>query len=239
PDGRTIGLASVAPLAISPTLYATLPFDVNRDLTYISGLWQLPNLLVVTNELPVRSVPELIAFLKANPGRFAYASAGAGTSLHIAGAMFATMAGVDITHVPYRGGTGVQMDLVAGRVHMMFDNIPAASALARDGRVRALAVTSAEPSPLMPEIPTMASFLAGFEITSWGGVIGPAGLAPALVTRIAELAKQAVESPEVAGRFRENGATVWPAGPEALAAFRAANERAFAPIIRASGARVE
>ncbi len=239
PDGRTIGLASVAPLAISPSLYASLPFDVNRDLTYIAGLWHLPNLLVVTNDLPVRTVPELIALLKANPGKYTYASAGAGTSLHIAGAMFATMAGVDITHVPYRGGTGVQMDLVAGRVHMMFDNIPSASVLAKDGRVRALAVTGAERSALMPEIPPMKDFLPGFEITSWGGVIGPAGLPPALVGRIAALAKQALQSEEVLRRYAEAGASPWPAGPEELASFRAANERAFAPIIKASGARVD
>jgi len=239
PDGRTIGLASVAPLAISPTLYRSLPFDVTKDFSYISGMYQLPNLLVVPMELPVRSVPELIALLRANPGKYTYASAGAGTTLHIAGAMFASMAGLDIAHAPYRGGTGVQMDLIAGRVQLMFDNFPSAIAHVRAGWLRGLAVTGAERSPIAPELPTMAEFLPGFEITSWGGVMAPAGLSPALVARIAGLSRTALADPTLVARFRENGATPWPLGPEELGAFRAANERAFAPVIRASGAVVE
>ncbi len=239
PDGATIGLASVAPLSISPTLYATLPFDVTKDFSYIAGMYQLPNLLVVPMDLPVRNVPELIALLKANPGKYSYASAGAGTTLHLSGAMFANMAGVDISHVPYRGGTGVQMDLIAGRVHLMFDNIPSALAHAREGRLRALAVTGATRSPLAPEIPTMAEFLPGFEVTSWGGVLAPAGLPAAMVLRMAALSRQALEAPDLVARLRENGAAPWTAGPEELASFRAANERAFAPLIRASGARVD
>ncbi|MCB4820556.1 Bug family tripartite tricarboxylate transporter substrate binding protein [Roseicella aerolata] len=239
PDGRTIGLASVAPLAIGPTLYRRLPFDVNKDFTYLGGLWQLPNLLVVNNEVPAKTVPELIALVKANPGRFSYASSGSGTTVHLSGAMFATMAGLDMVHVPYRGGAPAHIDLLGGRVHMIFDNIPQGLQSAREGKVRALAVTSTERSPQAPEIPTMAEFLPGFEINSWGGVMGPAGLAPPMVQRIAALTRQALESPEVVARFRDNGATIWPASPEELASFRAANERAFAPIIRASGAQVE
>ncbi|MBR0671579.1 Bug family tripartite tricarboxylate transporter substrate binding protein [Neoroseomonas soli] len=238
-DGTTIGLASVAPLAISPTLYARLPFDVNKDLAYICGLWQLPNMLVVNNDVPARTVPELIELCRRNPGRYSFASSGSGTTVHLSGEMFKQLAGIDILHVPYRGGAPANVDLLAGRVHMMFDNIPQALAHHRDGKMRALAVTGAERSPQAPEIPTMAEFLPGFEITSWGGVCGPAGIPPAIVARIAELGRQAMESPDVRRRFEENGAAVWWTTPEGLADFRRDNEARFAPLIRASGARVE
>ena len=239
PDGNTIGLASVAPLSIAPTLYGSLPFSPAKDFTYISGLWQLPNLLVVNNDVPARTVPELIRLLKENPGKYAYASSGAGTTVHLSGEMFKSMAGLDMLHVPYRGGAPAHVDLLGGRVHMIFDNIPQGLASAREGKVRALAITGSERSPQAPEIPTMAEFLPGFEITSWGAVIGPAGMAPAVVERISALSKRALEDPELVARFRENGATPWWTTPAGLAEFRAANEVAFAPLIRASGARVD
>jgi tripartite-type tricarboxylate transporter receptor subunit TctC len=239
PDGNTIGLASVAPLSIGPTLYARLPFNPARDFSYVSGLWQLPNLLVVNNDVPARSVPELIALLRANPGRFAYASSGSGTTVHISGEMFKTMAGVDMLHVPYRGAAPAHVDIQGGRVHMIFDNIPQGLALHREGKVRALAVTGAQRSPVAPEIPTMAEFLPGFEINSWGGVMGPAGMPPAIVNRLNALTKQSLETDDLKRRFLENGATPWYTTPEELATYRAANEAALAPIIRASGARVD
>jgi tripartite-type tricarboxylate transporter receptor subunit TctC len=239
PDGRTIGLASVAPLAIGPTLYRRLPFDATKDFAYVSGLWPLPNLLTIHPDVPARTVPELIALVKANPGRYSYASSGSGTTVHISGAMFAAMAGLDLLHVPYRGGAPAHVDLQAGRVHMMFDNIPQGLALAREGKLRALAVTGSERSPVAPELPTMSEFLPGFYITSWGGVMGPAGLPEAVVRRLSELTRRSLEAPDLVARYRENGATPWFTTPEELARFRAANEAAFAPIIRASGAVVD
>jgi tripartite-type tricarboxylate transporter receptor subunit TctC len=239
PDGRTIGLASVAALAISPTLYKKLPFDVTQDFTYIGGLWQLPNLLVVNNAVPARTVPELIAYAKANPGKLSYASSGSGTTVHLSGAMFAAMAGLDLIHVPYRGGAPAHVDLLAGRVDMIFDNIPQALQEAREGRVRALAVTGAKRSPQAPEIPAMNEFLPGFEITSWGGVMGPAGIPPMIAQRIEALTLQALRDPGLAARYAENGAEVWPVDAAGLQRFRAENEAAFAPLIRASGAQVD
>lgn len=239
PDGNTIGLASVSSLAISPTLYRRLPFDVNRDFSYISGLWQLPNMLVVNKDVPANTVPELIALCRANPGRYTFASSGSGTSVHLSGEMFKSLANIDIVHVPYRGGAPAHIDLLAGRVHMIFDNIPQGLQSLREGKVKALAVTSARRAPQAPEIPTMAEFLPGFEITSWGGVSGPAGMNPAIVQRINELAKQAVEHPDVRRRFEENGAAVWWTTPQGLADFRRENEQRFAPLIRASGAQVD
>lgn len=239
PDGRTIGLGSVAPLAIGPSLYKRLPFDAVNDFSHIGGLWQLPNLLVVNNAVPARTVPELIALVKARPGQFTYASSGSGTTVHLSGAMFASMAGLEMVHVPYRGGAPAHVDLLAGRVHMIFDNIPQALAEAKEGRVRALAVTGARRSPQAPEIPAMAEFLPGFEITSWGSVAAPAGLPGWMVERIGALTRQALATPELKGRFEENGATTWPIGSAELLAFRAANEAAFAPVIRAAGAQVD
>ena len=239
PDGHTIGLASVSSLAIAPTLYARLPYDPERDFSYICGLWQLPNLLFVRLDVPARSVPELIALCRADPGRYSFASSGAGTTLHIAGEMFKHMAGVDVLHVPYRGGAHAYNDLLGGRVDMIFGNIPEALRLSREGQVRPLAVTGAARSPQAPEVPAMAEFLPGYEINSWGGVLGPAGIPPAIVGRIAAAGREAVEGAEVRRQFEEKGASVWWTTPEGLAGFRRENEARFAPLVRASGARVE
>jgi tripartite-type tricarboxylate transporter receptor subunit TctC len=239
PDGYTIGLGGIASHAISPTLYARMPFDAQRDFSFVTGLWQLPNLLVVNNDIPARSVPELIALLKANPGKYSYGSAGAGTTLHIAGALFCAMAGVDMTHVPYRGSAAAYPDIIAGRVHMIFDNIPGALAQAKEGRVRALGVTSARRSPVVPDTPSIAETLSGYDMSSWTCICGPAGMPPAIVQRMSTLARRALESEDLKRQYLEQGATAWWTTPEQIADFRAAEERRLAPIIRASGARVE
>ena len=239
PDGYTIGLGGIASHAISPTLYARMPFDAQKDFTFVSAMWRLPNLLVVNNDIPARSVPELIAFLKANPGKYSYASAGAGTTLHIAGAMFCSMAGVDMTHVPYRGSAAAYPDIIAGRVHMIFDNIPGALAQARENRVRALGVTSEQRSPVVPDTPSIAETLPGYDMASWTCICAPAGLPPAIVQRMSALSRRALESEDLKRQYLEQGATAWWTTPEQIADFRAAEERRLAPIIRASGARVE
>ena len=239
PDGYTIGLASIAAHAIAPTLYASLPFNAAKDFTFVSGLWQLPNLLVVNNDLPARSVPELIALLKANPGKYAYGSSGMGTTPHLSGEMLKQMVGTDILHVPYRGGAPALLDLLGGRVQLIMDNIPGLLPTAREGRIRALAVTGPQRSPAAPEIPTMSEFLPGFEITSWGAVCGPAGIPAPAVARHSAFAKQALEHPDLVRSFRELGAAPWWTTPEDLTAFRAREEARLAPLIRASGARVD
>ena len=239
PDGYTVGLGSIAPHAIAPTLYASLPFDAARDFTFVSGLWQLPNLLVVNNDLPARSVPELVVLLKANPGKYAYGSSGIGTTPHLSGEMLKQMVGADILHVPYRGGAPALLDLLAGRVHLIMDNIPGLLPTAREGRIRALAVTGAQRSPAAPELPAMSEVLPGFEVTSWGAVCGPAGIPGPVVARHSAFAKRALESPDLVRGFQELGATPWWTTPEEIAAFRAREEARLAPLIRASGARVE
>jgi len=239
PDGYTIGLGSIAPNAIAPTLYKRLPFDAARDFTFVSGLWQLPNLVVVSKDLPARNVPELIALLKANPGKYAYGSSGSGTTPHLSGELLKQMTGVDILHVPYRGGAPALLDLIAGRVHLIMDNIPGLLPAARDGSIRAIAVTGPGRSPVVPDLPTMAEFLPGFEMTSWGAVCGPAGLPGGVVERLSALAKRALENPELVRGFEDLGAAPWWTTPEDVASFRAREEARLAPIIRASGAQVD
>jgi tripartite-type tricarboxylate transporter receptor subunit TctC len=239
PDGYTIGLSSIASQAIAPTLYANLPYDAAKDFTYVSGLWQLPNLVVVNNDLPVRTVPELLALLKANPGKHAFGSSGAGTTPHLSGELLKQMAGIDMLHVPYRGGAPALLDLMAGRVQLIMDNIPGLLPAARDGKIRALAVTGPRRSPVVPDLPTMAEFLPGFEMTSWGAVCGPAGLPRTIVERLSAFTKQALENPDLVRGYQELGATPWWTTPDGLVAFRAKEEARLAPVIRASGARVE
>ena len=238
-DGTAIGLGSVSSMAISPVLRSDLPFDVERDFTFISGLWQLPNLLIVNNEVPARTVPELIELIRREPGKYSFASPGSGTTVHLSGEMFKQMAGLDMLHVPYRGGAAAQLDVQAGRVHMIFDNIPQSLASARTGKVRALAVTSRERSPYAPEIPAMSEFLPDFDITSWGSVVGPAGLAAPIVERLSTLTRTVLTSPDFIARLADNGATAWPMSPDELVTFRRASEAKLTPVIRASGARIE
>lgn len=239
PDGYTIGLGGIASHAIAPTLYSSLSFDPEKDFTFISGLWQLPNMLGVNLDLPVRSVPELIALLKANPGKYSFGSAGSGTTLHLSGEMFKQLAGVDMEHVPYRGAAPGLIDLMAGRIHMMFDNMPAILALSRQGKVRGLAVTSEKRSPAVPELPAIAEFLPGFDVISWTCVCGPAGLPKEVTERMSALTKQALEHPDLVKAFSEQGATAWYTSMAGISAFRAAQQAKLAPIIRASGAKVD
>ena len=239
PDGYTIGLYTIASQSIAPTLYGKLPFDVDKDFTPIAMLWSVPNMLMVRNELPVKTVPELIALAKAEPGKYSFASSGAGTTPHITGELFKQMAGVNLLHVPYKGSAPAYQDLLANQVDMMWDNIPGPLGLMRGGKVRGVAVTSKERHPAAPEIPTMADTLPGFEITSWGGICGPAGLPPAMVEKCAALAQKALESARVKAAFAQQGATAFWMSPKDTAAYRASDAAKLAPVIKASGAKVE
>ena len=239
PDGYTIGLYTIASQSIAPMLYAKLPFDVEKDFTPIALLWSVPNLLMVRPDLPAKTVPELIALAKANPGKYSFASSGAGTTPHITGELFKSMAGINLLHVPYKGSAPAHQDLLAGQVDMMFDNIPGPLALMRANKVRGLAVTSKERHPAAPDIPTMGEFLPGFEIISWGGICGPAGLPPGMVEKLSALARKALERPDVKAAFDQQGATAMWMSPADTAAYRTADAKRLAPVIKASGAKVE
>jgi tripartite-type tricarboxylate transporter receptor subunit TctC len=239
PDGYTVGLYTIASQSIAPTLYAKLPFDVEKDFTGIAMMWSVPNMLMVRLELPARTVPELIALTKAAPGKYSFASSGSGTSPHLSGEIFKQLAGLNLLHVPYRGSAPAYQDLLAGQVDMMFDNIPGPLGLMRSGKVRGLAVTSKERHPAAPDIPTMAEFLPGFEITSWGGICGPAGLPPSMVEKLSALTRKALDSAAVKASFEQQGATAIWMTPADTAAYRAMDEKRLAPVIKASGAKVK
>jgi tripartite-type tricarboxylate transporter receptor subunit TctC len=239
PDGYTIGLYSVASHAIAPTLYAKLPFDPAKDFTAVTMLWSLPNLLIVRPGIPAKTVPELIKLARANPGKYSFASSGSGTTVHLAGELFKFMAKIDLLHVPYRGSAPATQDLLAGQVDMIFDNIPGSLAQIRADKAVGLAVTSLQRSPAAPEIPAMAEFLPGYEVNSWGGICGPAGLPPAMVERLSELTQKALESDDLKKSYLKQGATPLWMSPADAAAYRAASEKRWAPVIKASGARVD
>ena len=239
PDGYTVGLYSIASHAISPTLYAKLPFDAEKDFTPISMLWAVPNIFVTKPAFPANTVPELVALVKANPGKYFFGSGGSGTSPHLCGEMLKQRAGLDMQHVPYRGGAPAMQDMLSGQLDMMYDNISTPLVQYKAGKVKALAVTSPERHPAAPELPTMSEFYPGFNITSWGGLCGPAGLPPAMVEKAAALTKKALESENLKKTFVQQAATTNWMNPADTAQFRRKQEQDLAPIIKASGAKVD
>jgi len=239
PDGYTIGLYTIASQSIAPTLYGKLPFDVEKDFAAVAMMWSVPNMLMVRLDLPAKSVPELIELAKNNPGKYFFASSGAGTTPHITGELFKQLAKVNLLHVPYRGSAPATQDLLAGQVDMIFDNIPGSLAQMHADKAVGLAVTSLQRSPVAPEIPAMAEFLPGFEINSWGGICGPAGLPPAMVEKLSTLTQKALESTDLRATYLKQGATPFWMSPADTAAYRAADEKRLAPVIKASGARVD
>jgi tripartite-type tricarboxylate transporter receptor subunit TctC len=238
PDGHTIGVGGIATLAIAPALHARLPYDPARDFTFVSGLWRGPNMLVVNNDLPARSVPELVELLRRNQGRHLYAHGGLGTSVHLAGELFKARAGVEMEGVSYPGPQA-QLDIMSGRVPIAFLPFSTMIVGVREGRFRGLAVTGPERHPTAPDIPAVAEFLPGFDVSAWAIVAGPAGLAPALVERMHLLARRALETPALAERYQQMGIAPWPIGPAEIAAYRAEQAALLGPVVRASGARVE
>jgi len=232
PDGYTLGLGGVASHAISPTLKAgKLPFDPEKDFTFITNIWSLPNFLVANTNLPANSVPELIDLLKRNPGKYSYGSAGLGTTLHISGELFKLLAGVDMLHVPYRGGAPAMVDVMGGQVQMIFDNIPGALAQYRPGKVKGFGVTSAKRSPVVPDIPAIGEFLPGYDLSSWTSVCGPAKLPAAVVERCSMFAKQALESADLQKAFFDRGATTFWLSPKDAVAYRASEAKRLGDII--------
>ncbi len=236
PDGHTLGLGSIASLGIAPSIYPSLPYDPAKDFTYVAGIWQVPNLLFCNPALPVRSLQEMVALVRANPGKYLYGSGGSGTSPHLTMEWLKQLAGLELAHVPYRGGAPMLLDVIAGRVHFAFDNVASLLGPVQQGQIRPLAVTGREPSPVLPGVPTTNSVYPELEITSWGGLVGPAGLPARIVQRLAELTHAALRDPGLNRVFREQGATPWWLPPEEFAAFQRQQQRLFAGLVRRVGA---
>jgi tripartite-type tricarboxylate transporter receptor subunit TctC len=201
-------MGTVSSNAINQTLYKKLPYDKEKGFAPISLIASLPNVLVVNpDKIKANNVAELIAFLKTEPGKHTYASSGVGTSIHLAGELLATKADIKITHVPYKGSSQAILDVVAGHVDMMFDNIPTAAQQVKAGKVKALAVTSLEKAALLPDVPTMASVIPGFDATSWHGLFAPPGTPPEIVEKLSREVQAIIAEPVMQEKLKAMGVT--------------------------------
>ena len=240
PDGYTLEMGTVGTHAINASLYAKMPYDHVKDFAPVILVAGVPNVLVVNPSLPVSSVQELIAYAKANPGKLNFASSGNGTSIHLAGELFKVMAGVQMTHIPYKGSAPALQDLIGGQVQLMFDNLPPSLPHIKAGKLRALAVTSATRSSALPDTPTIAeSGLPGFEASSWFGVLAPAGTPPAIIARLNAEIGAWLASAEAKEKMLALGANIGGGSPEDFARHIAAETAKWQKVVKASGAKVD
>lgn len=239
PDGYTMLMGAVA-LVVSPYLYAKLPFDPLTDLVPVTQVNSAPLMLVVHPSLPVKSVAELIAYVKARPGQLNYGSGGVGATPFLATELFKSMAGIDVTHVPYRGGAPALADLVAGQLSFMIENVPGTLPLVRDGKLRALAITSRQRLALVPDLPTMEEAgVPGYEMIGWNGIFVPKATPPEIVTRLnAELVK-VLRSADVGEQLAKLGAVPVGDSPEQFGAFVKAESARWGKIIKDLGIKPE
>jgi tripartite-type tricarboxylate transporter receptor subunit TctC len=240
PDGYGLLIGTVGSLTINPSLYKKMPYDPLKDLTPLAYLGSTPNILVVHPSLPARSVKELIALARSKPGQLNYASAGTGGSVHLAGELFKSLANVDLVHVPYKGSGPALIDLLGGQTQIMFSTMPPALPYVKVGRLRALGMTGAKRSALVPELPTLAeSGLPGYEITQWWGLLGPPALPSAIVTRLNADMNAILQQPDVKERFASEGADTAPNTPDWFASYMKREVAKWAKVVRASGATAD
>ena len=239
PDGLTIVVGTVGTHAINGALYARMPYDMVKDFTPITLLATTPNMLVVNNDVPAKTLAEFIALGK-REGKMTFASSGSGTSIHVSGELFKTMTGIDMTHVPYKGRATAIPDVLGGRVTMMFDNMPSSLPLVKEGKLRALGVTSLKRSPAAPEIPTLAEQgLPGFEAVSWFALFAPAGTPRPIVDRLQVELKKILAMPDIAKKLAEAGLDAVGSSPDELAAYQRSEIAKWAKVVKESGAKVE
>jgi tripartite-type tricarboxylate transporter receptor subunit TctC len=240
PDGRTIGLAAMAAMCVSPVMPGQkLPINVDTDLMPIASVASVPNILVFGKHVKFRTVPALIEEAKKNPGKFSYASAGNGTSQHLAGELFKTMAGVNLLHVPYRGGAPAIQDIVAGNCDLMFGNLPEFLGQIGGGGLIPIAFGSPKGSPLFPGLPTIAQYLPGYAVVNWFGVFGPKGLPADLVGTWNKALGAAVMKPDVQKRFADNAMDGLTGSPADLKAMIATDRRKWSDVIKTAGMRAD
>ena len=238
PDGYTLLLAAPAN-ATNVALFAQLNFDFMRDIEPVAGVIRFPDVVDVNLSVPVHSIPELISYAKANPGKLNFASSGIGSTLHVAGELFKMMAGVDIVHVPYRGGGPALVDLMGGRVQLMFDNLPTSLEFIKAGKLRPLAVTTAARSEVVPDLPTVADFVPGYEASAWYGIGAPKGTPSEIVDRLNKAINAMLADPTAKARFTELGASLLPGSAADFAKLIADETEKWGKVIKFAGIKPE
>lgn len=240
PDGYTILMGTVATHALNPLILKSTPYDPEKDFAPVSLLVVVPNVLVVNPELPAKTVPELIALLKAEPDKYSYASSGNGTLLHLSGELFKSMAGVSMQHIPYKGAGPALNDVIGNQVPIMFDNLPSSSSHIKAGTLRALAVTTAARAPSFPDVPTVAeSGIPGYETYTWNALFAPAKTPNEVVMRLNASANKALKDPAVAERMKEFSATIVGSTPDELAAHVKAELAKWGPVVKGANIQME
>ena len=243
PDGTTIGIAAVAMHAINPWLFARMPYDAIKDFAPITQMVRIPNVLVMNAEvaqrLKIASLKDFLAHARANPGKLNYGSGGNGSAGHLGGEIFKQRAGFFAVHIPYSGGAPSQLALVAGQVDYTLDNLASAAANIKASKIVPLGVTSAQRSPLMPEVPAIAEVVPGFEIDTWWGLVAPAGTPRDVVGKLNAAFVAALNAPEVKARFAQLMAEPVPTTPEAFAGLIQREYRRYEGVVKASGAKAD
>ena len=243
PDGTTIGIAAVATHAINPWLFSRMPYDAGKDFAPITQMLRVPNVLVMNQEaatrLKIGTLADLIAYARKHPGRLNYGSGGNGSAGHLAGEMFKQGAGIFAVHIPYNGGNPAQLALLSGQVDFNIDNLATAAANIKSGKLKALAVTSARRSALMPKVPAMAETLPGFEVDTWWGLVAPAGTPRDVVDRLNAAFTAALKAPETQQRFALLMAEPVPTTPEQFGQFMARERARYEAVVKRSGAKVD
>jgi tripartite-type tricarboxylate transporter receptor subunit TctC len=238
PDGYTLLLATPSN-AINATLYKKLSFDFIRDISPVAGIMRVPLVMEVNPAFPATTVPEFIAYAKANPGKINMASAGTGTSLHMSGELFKIMTGVNLIHVPYRGGAPPLVDLMGGQVQVIFSVMPETIEYIRAGKLRALAVTTASRSESLPDVPSVGEFVPGYEASSWYGVGAPNGTPAEIVDKLNREVNAALADPKMKARFADLGGMLLPGTPADFGKFVAEETEKWAKVVTLSGAKAE
>ncbi len=239
PDGHTLVLATVGTHSINGALYSKMPYDMVRDFAPVAHIASAPNLLVVTNSLPVKNVTELIAYMKANPNKLSFGSPGIGTSVHVSGELFKSMTGTQMEHVPYKGRQFAIPDLVGGQIQVMFDNMPSALPMAKEGKIRALAQTTLKRSGAAPDVPTVAETVPGFEAITWFALFAPAGTPRDVVMRLNAEVVRVFKLPDVVEKLKGLGLDPWLSTPEELGAYQAREIVKWAKVVKDSGAKAD
>jgi tripartite-type tricarboxylate transporter receptor subunit TctC len=238
PDGYTLLLVAPAN-AINATLYERLSFDFLRDIAPVAGLIRFPNAVVVNPSLPITSIPALIAYAKAHPGKLNMASSGNGSTVHMSGELFKMMAGINMVHVPYRGGAPAITDLIAGQVQVMFDNVPTCAEHIKASKLRGLAVTGSERSAVLPDLPTVADFLPGYEASAWYGLGVPRGTPDAIIGKLNAATNAILADAKARSRFAELGASLIPGSAADFAKLLADETEKWGKVVKFAGAKAD